>query len=136
MNLGVTLCNKSSISRRNTEKAQRFTEKGLTVGLFGCTLRELFSKTTRMFLAKVIGTVWATRKDEHLRSFTLQCIQPISAERKNFGSPIIAVDTVGAGAGETVFYITAAEAVIPLPVDMAPVDASIVGIVDRIDLQK
>ena len=136
MNLGVTLCNKSSISRRNTEKAQRFTEKGLTVGLFGRTLRELFSKTTRMFLAKVIGTVWATRKDDHLKSFTLQCIQPISAERKNFGSPIIAVDTVGAGAGETVFYITAAEAVIPLPVDMAPVDASIVGIVDRIDLQK
>jgi len=89
-----------------------------------------------MFLAKVIGTIWATRKDEHLKSFTLQCIQPIDANLKNAGSPIIAVDTVGAGAGETVFYITAAEAVIPLPVDMAPVDASIVGIIDRIDVQQ
>lgn len=88
-----------------------------------------------MFLAKVIGTVWATRKDERLKSFKLQFIQPITAERKNTGTPIVAVDTVGAGVGETVFYITAAEAVIPLPVDMAPVDASIVGIVDRIDLQ-
>ena len=89
-----------------------------------------------MFLAKVIGTIWATRKDEHLKSFKLQFIQPIDADRKKAGSPIVAVDTVGAGAGETVFYITAAEAVIPLPVDMAPVDASIVGIVDRIDVQK
>ena len=89
-----------------------------------------------MFLAKVIGTVWATRKDEHLKSFKLQFIQPIDAARKNAGSPIVAVDTVGAGAGETVFYITAAEAVIPLPVDMAPVDASIVGIIDRIDVGK
>jgi ethanolamine utilization protein EutN len=89
-----------------------------------------------MFLAKVIGTIWATRKDEHLKSFKLQFIQPIDAESRKAGSPIVAVDTVGAGTGETVFYITAAEAVIPLPVDMAPVDASIVGIVDRIDVQK
>lgn len=86
-----------------------------------------------MFLAKVIGTVWSTRKDEQLKSFTMQFIQPIDSRHNSIGSPIVAVDTVGAGIGETVFYITAAEAVIPLPVDMAPVDASIVGIVDRID---
>ncbi len=89
-----------------------------------------------MFLAKVIGTVWATRKDENLTSFKMQFIQPIDSQQKNVGAPIVAVDTVGAGTGETVFYITAAEAVIPLPVDMAPVDASIVGIVDRIDRKK
>ena len=87
-----------------------------------------------MFFAKVIGTLWATKKDEHLKSFKLQIIQPLNASREDAGSPMIAVDTVGAGQGETVFYITAREAVIPLPVDMAPVDASIVGIVDRIDL--
>lgn len=86
-----------------------------------------------MFLAKVIGTVWATRKDEHLQSFKMQFIQPIDSQKKNIGTPIVAIDTVGAGEGEIVFYITAAEAVIPLPVEMAPVDASIVGIVDRID---
>ena len=88
-----------------------------------------------MFFAKVIGTVWATRKDENLVNFKLQFIQPMNAYRENVGDPIVAVDTVGAGPGETVFYITAREATIPLPVEMAPVDASIVGIVDRIDVE-
>ena len=88
-----------------------------------------------MFFAKVIGTLWATQKDESMKSFKLQIIQPLNAKREQTGPPMIAVDTVGAGQGETVFYITAREAVIPLPVEMAPVDASIVGIVDRIDLQ-
>lgn len=86
-----------------------------------------------MFFGKVIGTVWATRKDEHLQGFKLQLVQPLTARREPAGDPLIAVDTVGAGPGETVFYITAREATIPLPVDMAPVDASIVGIVDSID---
>jgi len=89
-----------------------------------------------MFFGKVIGTIWATRKEESLQGFKLQFVQPLDAKRKAVGSPIVAVDTVGAGPGETVFYITAREAVIPLPVEMAPVDASIVGIVDRIDLQE
>jgi ethanolamine utilization protein EutN len=89
-----------------------------------------------MFFGKVIGTVWATKKDESLRSFKLQFVQPLNAHRDPAGDPIIAVDTVGAGVGETIMYITAREATIPLPVDVAPVDASIVGIVDRIDLQK
>ena len=88
-----------------------------------------------MFFAKIIGTVWATRKDENLHSFKLQFIQPLNAARESVGEPIVAVDTVGAGAGETVLYITAREATIPLPVEMAPVDASIVGIVDRIDVE-
>jgi ethanolamine utilization protein EutN len=87
-----------------------------------------------VFFAKVIGTVWATRKDENLRQFKLQFIQPLNAQREIAGDPIVAVDTVGAGPGETVIYITAREATIPLPVEIAPVDASIVGIVDRIDL--
>jgi len=87
-----------------------------------------------MYFAKVIGTIWATRKDENLKSLTLQFIQPLNAKKEKSGTPIVAVDTVGAGPGETVIYITAREAVIPLPVEMAPVDTSIIGIVDRIDL--
>lgn len=89
-----------------------------------------------MFLGKVIGTVWATQKDENLRRLKLQFVQPLTASRENAGSPIVAVDVAGAGPGETVLYITAREAVIPLPVEMAPVDATIVGIVDRIDPAK
>jgi len=88
-----------------------------------------------VYFAKVIGTIWATRKDENLKAFKLQFLQPLNAMRESVGDPVVAVDTVGAGPGETVFYITAREAVIPLPVPMAPVDASIVGIVDRIDVE-
>jgi len=86
-----------------------------------------------VFLGKVIGNVWATRKYETLKNFKMLFVQPINAKKENVGEPIIAIDTVGAGTGETIFYITASEAVIPLPVDMAPVDASIVGIVDSIN---
>lgn len=89
-----------------------------------------------LFLGKVIGNVWATRKYEVLHSFKLMFVQPINAEREDIGEPIIAVDTVGAGPGEIIYYVTASEAVIPLPVDMAPVDASIVGIVDSINIEK
>lgn len=86
-----------------------------------------------MFLGKVIGNVWATKKYSALNNFKLMFVQPINSNYKKTGEPIIAVDTVGAGPGETIIYITASEAVIPLPVDMAPVDASIVGIVDTIN---
>ena len=89
-----------------------------------------------MFLGKVIGNIWATQKYESLKSFKMLLIQPINANYKKIGEPIIAVDTVGAGAGEYIYYITASEAVIPLPVDFAPVDASIVGIIDSINILK
>ena len=89
-----------------------------------------------MFLGKVIGNVWATKKYPALNSLKLMFVQPMNAEYKKTDGPIIAVDTVGAGPGEIIFYITASEAVIPLPVDMAPVDASIVGIVDTIYSEK
>ena len=87
-----------------------------------------------MFLGRVIGNIWATQKYEALTSFKMLLVQPINANYKDIGEPIIAVDTVGAGSGEIIFYITASEAVIPLPVDFAPVDASIVGIVDSINI--
>ena len=86
-----------------------------------------------MYFGKVIGTVWATRKDPNLQNFKLQFVQPMNAQQVAVDQPIVAVDTIGAGPGEIVIYITAREATIPLPVDMAPVDASIVGIVERID---
>jgi ethanolamine utilization protein EutN len=89
-----------------------------------------------VFLGKVVGNIWATRKYEALKNFKLMIVQPINAEHQSVGDPIVAVDTVGSGPGEIIYYITASEAVIPLPVDMAPVDASIVGIVDIINTKK
>lgn len=87
-----------------------------------------------MFLGKVIGNIWATQKYETLKSYKLMLVQPLNGKYVKTGDPIIAVDTVGAGPGEIIYYITASEAVIPMDVDMAPVDASIVGIVDSINL--
>jgi ethanolamine utilization protein EutN len=86
-----------------------------------------------MMLGKVIGTIWATRKYNTVKGFKMQLVQPINGDLENLGDPIISVDTVGAGPGEVVFYATSSEAVIPMNVDMAPVDASIVGIVDSIN---
>lgn len=89
-----------------------------------------------MLLGQVIGTIWATKKYPALISYKMQFVQPLNAEMEKTGSPIVALDTVGAGPGEIIFYINASEAVIPLEVDMAPVDASIVGIVDYLNLVK
>ena len=85
-----------------------------------------------MFFGEVIGTIWATRKYDTLESYKLQFVQPMNAEKEKLGEPIIAVDTIGAGPGEFVFYITSSEAVIPMAADHAPVDASIVGIIDSV----
>ena len=86
-----------------------------------------------MHLARVIGTIWATQKDENLVGAKMQIIQPLNYDEKKNGDPIIAVDTIGAGQGEMVYYTTAREATIPYPTRIAPIDASIVGIVDWID---
>lgn len=88
-----------------------------------------------MFLGKIIGNIWATKKYEAIHGLRLMIVQPINSEDESEGEPFIAVDTVGAGPGEKIFYITASEAVIPLPVDFAPVDASIVGIVHSIHVK-
>ena len=87
-----------------------------------------------MLLGKVIGSVWATRKYESIKGYKIMLVQPLNSDEEALGDQIIALDTVGAGPGEIIFYITASEAVIPLDVDMAPVDASIVGIVDTINI--
>lgn len=88
-----------------------------------------------MHLGQVIGTIWATRKYEAITGYKMQFVQPINAGLRKIGEPIVALDTVGAGPGEIIYYVTSSEAVIPLDVDMAPVDASIVGIVDSINEQ-
>ena len=89
-----------------------------------------------MIIGKVIGNVWATCKYPGLDGAIMQLVQPISGDGKNSGSPIAALDTVGACPGETIIYVTAYEAVIPLKRGMVPVDASIIGIVDSISIAK
>jgi ethanolamine utilization protein EutN len=87
-----------------------------------------------MQLARVIGDVVVTRKDESLVGFKLLVLQPLTARRENAGRTLVAVDAVGAGVGEEVFFVRGREAAFPFHPVEPPVDASIVGIVDHWDL--
>ena len=92
-----------------------------------------------MRAALVIGRVTASRKYETLEGKKLLLIQPMTWEKEARGDPIVAVDTVGAGAGEFVFWVAAREAAVALGgtslKDSPPVDAAILGIVDGVNLQ-
>jgi len=87
-----------------------------------------------MQLAKVVGDVVITRKDEALAGISLLVIQPIAADGSNAGRTLVAVDAMGAGVGETVFFVRGKEASFPFYPTEVPADAGIVGIVDHWDL--
>jgi ethanolamine utilization protein EutN len=87
-----------------------------------------------MQLARVIGHVVATRKDDNLVGIKLLVVQPLTAERQPVGRPLVAVDSMGAGAGEVVFFVRGKEASFPFYPVEPPVDAGIVGIVDHWDV--
>ncbi len=87
-----------------------------------------------MDLARVIGCVVCSHKNESLDGHKLLIVQPVTVEDQDTGKPLVAVDAVGAGAGERVFYVTGREASFAFIPDHVPTDATIVGIVDRVDL--
>lgn len=87
-----------------------------------------------MHIARVCGRVVATVKQDTLGAVTLQWIQPIATNGKNTGKPLVAVDRIGVGPGEVVFYITSREAAMTLDDPFAAVDAGIVGKVDWVDV--
>ena len=84
-----------------------------------------------MILARVIGTVVSTHKDPGLHATTLLLVQPLRTDGTPSGRPVVAVDSVGAGTGEHVFYVRGREAALPFLPDQVPTDAAIVGIVDH-----
>lgn len=83
-----------------------------------------------MILAKVVGTVVATRKDAGLHATKLLVLQPMRPDRTPHGKPLVAVDAIGAGTGEDVFYVRGREAALPFLPDDVPTDAAVIGIVD------
>ena len=86
-----------------------------------------------MQLARVIGTVVSTVKNESLHGRKLLIVQTLDAELKPKGSPMVALDAVGAGMGELVFWCRGKEASFPFKRDDTPTDCTIVGIVDSDD---
>ncbi|WP_316667281.1 EutN/CcmL family microcompartment protein [uncultured Propionibacterium sp.] len=87
-----------------------------------------------MFLAKVRGTVVSTSKDERLIGFKLLLVQPLDADEEPVDRPEIAVDTVGAGTGATVIITKGSSARFAASRKDSPIDSTIVGIVDSIEL--
>jgi microcompartment protein CcmK/EutM len=87
-----------------------------------------------MLLARIVGTVVATRKDPRLVSNKLLLARPVDPKGKVEGNYLVAVDTVDAGVGETVLIVSGSSARMASGMKDTPVDAAIVGIVDSVDL--
>ncbi len=89
-----------------------------------------------MLIAKVIGTLVATRKHERLVGSKIQIVQSLDHRGiESKGDPFVVVDAVGAGVGERVFVVLGSGARRGIDDEACPVDATIVGIIDRIDVE-
>lgn len=89
-----------------------------------------------MLLAKVVGTVVATRKDPKLESNKLLLARGMDPSGRTEGAFLVAVDTVDAGVGETVLIVSGSSARMAAGMKDCPVDAAIVGIVDQIEVHE
>jgi len=89
-----------------------------------------------MQIARVIGDVVTTIKDANLSGIKLLVLQPLDPDGNSTGRTLVAVDAVGAGVGETVFFVRGKEASFPFHPIEVPADAGIVGIVDHWDVEK
>ena len=87
-----------------------------------------------MQIARVIGDVVTTIKDANLSGIKLLVLQPLDPDGNATGRTLVAVDAVGAGVGETVFFVRGKEASFPFHPIEVPADAGIVGIVDHYDV--
>lgn len=87
-----------------------------------------------MFVGKVIGNVWATRKDAALNGLKLLVVKPIDHYSDHGRPEMVAADSVGAGIGELVLVVTGSSARRCLGKDACPIDAMIVGIVDEVEV--
>ena len=87
-----------------------------------------------MQIARVIGDVVATIKAPALDGHKLLILQPVTPDRQASGRTLVAIDAVGAGVGEHVFFVRGKEASFPFLPAETPADACIIGIVDRWDV--
>ena len=87
-----------------------------------------------MFLGRVIGTVWSTKKDENLVGAKFLIVRELSLELKEKERFVVAVDSVGAGEGEVVLVATGSSSRMTSFTKDKPVDAVVMGIVDKLDV--
>ena len=84
-----------------------------------------------MQLARVVGDVVATIKDVNLSGIKLLVVQPVAASGEDSGRTLVALDSIGAGVGEHVFFVRGREAAFPFYPAEPPADATVIGIVDH-----
>ena len=89
-----------------------------------------------MYLGKVVGHVIATQKDRNLVGERLLIVQPLTPALQPTGKRIVVTDATGAGAGEIVYWCRGKEASFPFLPREVPTETTIVGIVDRVDLER
>lgn len=89
-----------------------------------------------MILARVVGNIVATRKDPRLEGYKLLIVKPVAPDGKEESGYVVAVDTVQAGSRELVIVVSGSSARMADGCKDKPVDASIVGIVDSVSLDK
>ncbi len=89
-----------------------------------------------MMLARVVGRLWSTAKNETLEGKKILVVQPLDVQLRPKGRALVALDAVGAGSGEMVYYCRGREASFPFLPDEVPTEATIVGIVDQVNLAK
>lgn len=93
-----------------------------------------------MFLARVIGSVVSTKKDETMKGRKLLVLRPMfpdeanPAQLKPGGSAIVAVDALGAGAGDIVLFCQGSSARMAAGMKALPIDAAVVGLVDTVEV--
>jgi len=88
-----------------------------------------------MKVGKVIGNIWATRKDDNLSGVKLLIIQPLDLiTGKAAEEPMVAADYIGAGEGEKVIYVSGSSARKASGKDLIPIDATVVGIIDDLEI--
>jgi ethanolamine utilization protein EutN len=87
-----------------------------------------------MILGRVVGHVVSTMKNESLRGIKFLIVQPVDRDGIDKGKPLVALDSVGAGAGEMVYWCRGKEASFPFLPAEVPTEATIVGIVDTLNI--
>lgn len=89
-----------------------------------------------MIIARVVGNVWATRKEESLNGLKFLILQPLDWDRSAVGATLVAADNIGAGYGELVLVTRGSSARKAVNSQDIPVDAAVVGIIDNVEVDK
>lgn len=87
-----------------------------------------------MQLGRVIGRVWSSVKNPGMKAQRLLIVQPVKADLTASGRCLICTDCTGAGAGELIYWVRGREASFPFTPDDVASDATIVGIVDELNV--